>query len=306
MPDVSVIIPAYGEHDSRHSLAAVTSAWLAQEVPCEVVVATAGEIPVSVADDIDSDRRVRVVRAAPGATAPGLLRNIAASQAHSPWLYLSDADIAPLGRDYLDRALRLAGSGALAQPWMYRLPGGVQALASHAAVDARLQGTGSFCFVAMRPDGRLRPIKGERFVWRDPGRDEDPVKRPMVLAPNTTLDPGNLERHQWRAPYHWGGLLVETRTFWAVAGYCEQYSGWGREDDDLLTKVTARSRVVCGWRAEPSLCCLHFEHSLPYAGSAAERANDSRYVERLMAGAEAMIEADRAAHTTPGGQIPGS
>ena len=42
MPEVSVVIPLYGTRQGRHSLAAVSLAWLRQDVPCEVVVAVAG------------------------------------------------------------------------------------------------------------------------------------------------------------------------------------------------------------------------------------------------------------------------
>jgi hypothetical protein len=298
MPDVSVIIPVYGEHESQRSLATVTSAWLAQNTSCEVVVATAGEIPVSVAEEIDRQRRVRVVRAGPHMAAPGLLRNVGASRAGSRWLYLSDADVAPLGRDYLSRTLRLAADGAFCQPWMYRLPYGVDALASQAVVDCQVTGSGQFCFVTPDSSGQLLQMEGERLVWRAPDPDEDPFPRPMVLAPNATLDPSRSDRHQWRAPFHWGAVLIKARTFSAVAGYCARYRGWGREDDDLLVKVGARGNVMRGWQVEPSLTCLHFEHSLPYAGSEQERANDALYEQRLAEGAEAMIKADFAACAT--------
>ncbi|WP_078893723.1 glycosyltransferase family 2 protein [Streptomyces sp. CT34] len=306
MPDVTVVIPLYGTHEGRSSLRAVTAAWLAQDVPCEVVVATAGEIPVAVAEDRDAHRRVRVVRAGAALRAPGLLRNAGATQARSPMLYLSDADIAPLGRDYLRRALRPAAAGrAFAQPWMHRLPGDLPEPGPHGPVDQRPDGNDPFCFVTAASDGSLRACDGERFVWEERSYGAQRYPTPMVFPPAAGLDPGMHDDYQWRAPYHWGGLLLARRTFLEVGGYCPRYFGWGREDDDLLMKAGARGGVVRGWRADPSLACLHFEHRLSYgeAPSPEWRANDALYARRAAAGADAAIEEDLAARRDHGRKV---
>ncbi|QHC21009.1 galactosyltransferase-related protein [Streptomyces sp. GS7] len=306
MPDVTVVIPLYGTHEGRGSLLAVTAAWLAQDVPCEVVVATAGEIPVAVAEDRDAHRRVRVVRADTALRAPGLLRNAGAEQARSPMLYLSDADIAPLGRDYLRRALRPAAAGrAFAQPWMHRLLGGLPEPGPHGPVDHRPDGRDPFCFVTAGCDGSLRACDGERIVWEERSYGTRRYPTPMVFPPAAGRDPGMHDDYQWRAPYHWGGLLLARRTFLQVGGYCPRYFGWGREDDDLLMKAEARGGVVRGWRADPSLACLHFEHPLSYgeAPSPEWRANDALYARRTAAGADAMIEEDLTAPPDHGREV---
>ncbi|WP_407285029.1 galactosyltransferase-related protein [Streptomyces sp. BP-8] len=294
MPDVSVVIPLYGEHRARDSLLTVTTAWLAQDVPCEVVVATAGDIPVNVAEDLDADRRVRVVRAPAEARAPGLLRNAGAAQARSPLLYLTDADVAPLGRDYLARALVMAEGRALAQPWMHRIPSSAAGPAAERAVDCTTTGPGLFCFVTASPGGALHAYEGEELIWKRPSRGAVRHETPRVLPPAAQRDAHAPRSLQWRAPYHWGGLLLQQRTFTEVGGYCPRYAGWGSEDDDLLVKVAARTSVLRGWQADRSWRCLHFEHPVPATVTPDRRSNEALYAERLAAGPEAMIVQDRA------------
>ncbi|MEV0374401.1 galactosyltransferase-related protein [Streptomyces sp. NPDC050636] len=300
---MSVIIPLYGDHHGRRFLPAVTAAWLAQDVPCEVVVATAGDIPVTVAESLDADRRVRVVRAAAEARAPGLLRNAGAAQAHSPLLYLSDADLAPLGRDYLTRALALARGRVLGQPWMHRLLGGPQALAGQPAVDQVVDPTAApvmagespFCFVRPGPDGCLRPYPDERIHWQPPGDSALGIVTPDIWPPTAAIDPALNEHYQWRTPFHWGSLLLARTLFLEVGGYCEAYYGWGAEDDDLLVKVSSVTPTVRAWQLDRSLSCLHFEHPARYFGTSEQLANHALHTARLAAGSAAMIAQDRAA-----------
>src|SRR6266511_6409880 len=100
-PAVTVVLPVFGNHRAAQTLPAVCAAWLAQDVPCEVVVAAAGGVTVP--------DGVRTVDCDPDACSPGPLRNVAAAAARAPVLYLGDADVVPLGRDFLSRALRLCG-----------------------------------------------------------------------------------------------------------------------------------------------------------------------------------------------------
>lgn len=299
MTQVNVIIPLYGEHRARHVLRAVTESWLAQEIPCEVLVVTAGHIPVTVADAVDDQRRVRVVRADPTARAPGLLRNLGAELASAPLLYLSDADIAPLGRGYLTRAVSLAGKGALAQPWMHRLTNGPLPLA---AVECRPPEEEFRCFVAAAPDGVLHGRPGEEILWKVPSSGAVRGKTPRARLPRerglgcgrppeeTTGGPESSQ--VWWAPYHWGSMLLTQDLFHAVGGYCLQYEGWGGEDADLLVKVAARAPLIRGWQTDPSWRCLHFEHPAPYLGTPEQQANNARYNARLAAGPESMIAQD--------------
>ncbi|WP_407285031.1 galactosyltransferase-related protein [Streptomyces sp. BP-8] len=311
---MSVIIPLYGDHHGRRFLPAVTAAWLAQDVPCEVVVATAGDIPVSVAEDLDADRRVRVVQAPAEARAPGLLRNAGAAQARSPLLYLSDADLAPLGRDYLTRALGLAAGRVLGQPWMHRLLGGPQVLAGQPAVDQQVDpamatvmaGKRPFCFVRSGPDGRLSPYPDERLHWQPPGDSALGIVTPVIWPPAAAIDPELSERHQWRTPFHWGSLLLARTLFQQVGGYCDAYYGWGAEDDDLLVKVSSLTPTVRAWQLDRSLSCLHFEHPARYFGTPEQSANHALHSARLAAGPTAMIAQDRAAADGgPGSLSPG-
>jgi N-terminal domain of galactosyltransferase len=276
-PRVCVVLPLFGGHRAVQVVGTVVAAWLAQDVPCEVVVAVAGEVPAGLPDG------ARVVPADPAVTSPGVLRNLGASSTEAPLLYLGDADIVPLGTDFLARALRLRGDHVVVQPWMYRLV--------NAAELAELpqwqqpSRPGRVCLVTGDASGRLTPVPGERFH-----RTKAML---MVEPPPELADPLDSPDLALRAPYHWGGTLVERGLFEEVGGYCPGYTGWGCEDDDLLVKLAARTALIRAWIFARTLTCLHFEHPRPYAGPGLQ-ANRDRYARRTAAGAEAMIAADRA------------
>ena len=82
-------------------------------------MAFAGDQPEAPADD----RVSSVVRAGERASEAGPLRNLAARRARADWLNLRCR--CPPGRQGLPvrGALELAGQGALAKPWQYRLVG---------------------------------------------------------------------------------------------------------------------------------------------------------------------------------------
>ncbi|WP_424888905.1 galactosyltransferase-related protein [Streptomyces sp. XH2] len=294
MPGVTVAIPLYGDHGGRAGLAAVTGAWLAQDVPCEVVVATAGDLGVDIPG-------ARVVRADPAIRSAGTLRNIAAAEARSPVLCLTDSDVLPLGRDYLRRALRLAdGGAAFSQPWMYRLPGGAAALA-RTGLEERLvepagirvtAPAGRTCYVTVAPGPALVPYGGERMEQELMGTGCVRVPTPMVWPPPSAYDPGLPSWMQRQAPFHWGQLIVPAERFMEVGGYCPAYTGWGCEDDDLLAKVASRVPLIRAWTVEPSLTCLHLEHPRHYVAGPEWDANKARLRERMAAGPAAMIEED--------------
>ena len=106
--ELSVVLPLFGNHAAVQTLPAVCRAWLAQDVPCEVVVGVAaGTTLPPLADD-----RIQVRVADRAWTAPGPLRNIAAAEARAPVLYLSDGDVAPIGRDFAGQVLKLLGDTA--------------------------------------------------------------------------------------------------------------------------------------------------------------------------------------------------
>ena len=90
----------------------------------------------------------------------------------------------------------------------------------------------------------------------------------FVLPPRELAATSEPTEQRWRSPFHWGGLLVERELFTAVGGYCADYVGWGCEDDDLLAKVALKKSVAVAWRADPALCCMHYEHRRPYATAA--------------------------------------
>ncbi|MFC7760431.1 hypothetical protein ACFQY4_22200 [Catellatospora bangladeshensis] len=116
-PRVSVVLPLFGDHRATQVLPRVCRAWLAQDVPCEIVI---GVGPDTEVPDLPDDR-IRLVFADQGPSAAGPLRNLAAAAARGSTFYLGDADIVPLGTDYLTRALELGRDRVVIQPWLYRL-----------------------------------------------------------------------------------------------------------------------------------------------------------------------------------------
>jgi len=281
VPQVSVVLPLFGDHRAAQALPAVCRAWLGQEVPCEVVIAVAAGTALPALGDGAGDDRIRIVPADRGSISPGPLRNLAVSAARAPVLYLSDADVAPLGADFLGRALGLREDRAVIQPWMYRLVN--PADAAKAEVFAPPDG-GRACHVSTDADGRLTPVGGERFTWLG--------SELMVVDPPSGVGWAE-EGRPWRpSPFHWGGILVGREAFDAVGGYCDRYLGWGCEDDDLIAKLEGRAGIVRAWKVARRLTCLHFEHPRAHTFTHV-RDNQAILAERLAAGIDAMIEEDR-------------
>jgi len=276
MPEISVLIPLFGAHSGWGALSAVCAGWLAQDVPCEVIVAVASERPPVV----PVNDRIRLIRCDPALASPGPLRNLAACEAAGDLLYLSDADVRPVGTDFLARAVVLAGESVLAQPWQYRLAG--PAGPAHGQHWRELASQ-RCCFICGTADGLVTTCPGERYSW-----DGDNL---LVAPPNDLIEGADPAELHWRSPFHWGGALVSQALFTAVGGYCTNYVGWGCEDDDLLVKLAQLTQVTIAWRADPALRCLHFEHQRPY-GTTAFAANQATLAVRMAVGAAAMIEND--------------
>ena len=236
-PQVSVVLPLYGSHHAVETISFVSEMWLQQDVPCEVVVASSIE-RAELGLRETAGRSLRVVYTKPGLTSVAALRNLAACEARAPLLYLGDGDIAPLGRDFLRRALQLRGDGVLIQPWMYRCGNDLEFKRACVSLD---EGPDDVCFVTVDDRGRLSPIAGERFEWKN-----DVL---WVYTPAADGGVGGMIKANRRAPYHWGAVLVERRLFDLVGGYCEEYIAYGAEDDDLLTKLEHRAAIIHAWRS---------------------------------------------------------
>jgi len=276
-PLVSIVLPLFGSHRAVETAAAVCKAWLDQDVPCEVVLATATKVDALRFDD-PGDERLRILEFSPGTRSLSALRNAAAAAARAPMLYLGDGDIVPLGRSFVRRALEVAGCGVLTQPWMYRVVG----TRDVSQIRVPNQPPRQACFFRAAPDGHLLPIDGELFGWHN---DTLWVRPPPGALPD---DPTSMRP---RVPFHWGGVILPRRLFEQVGGYCERYIGWGGEDDDLLFKLASRATLTRAWRAIPDLTCLHVEHPRPPVNENVER-NRRLLAERMASGATTMIDMD--------------
>ena len=283
-PEASVILPLFGSHRGFETLRTVVRAWLEQDVPCEVVVATAGEVDVGPPDNVSDNGGLHLVRGPRSWKSAGRLRNLGARSARSRFLYLSDADVLPLRPDYLRRALSLASGPkrmVVAQPWMFRL------VSAESRPDIRTwhpPNTKHACYVTTDANGVLTPMPEEQFV----GRGEYIA---VLAPPSVTGALGIPGKGRIHLPCHWGGVLLDRELFEEVGGYCTAYVGWGCQDDDLLVKLSGRREIVRAWLAVRSLACLHFEHPRPYGGAILE-ANRARLARRRAMGVEAMIHED--------------
>lgn len=283
-PLVSVALPLFGDHRAVRTLPATSRAWLRQDVPCEVIVAVAEGTQLPDLGDAADTGRIRIVPAPRDSISPGPLRNLAAEHARAPVLYLGDADIAPLGSDFLDQALALLDDRAVVQPWMYRLVNAADALD---APPFDPPPGDRACHVTADPDGALTPLGGEQFTEINPE---------LIVVDSTSGDSWRTpDGEPWRpVPFHWGGMLVRRKTFDAVGRYSARYVGWGGEDDDLIAKFAGRFGVVRAWKEAPAMACLHFEH--PRTHTVAVNVEDNRAIltQRLAAGVDAMIAEDLA------------
>jgi hypothetical protein len=281
LPQVSVVIPLFGGADINaiQALPAICHAWLQQEVPCEVVIAVTAGTPVPALPD----GGIHVVTAPRQLASPGPLRNLAVAAARASVLYLTDADVAPVGADFARRALALLNGRPVVQPWMYRLVNPAEV--TPGPPFERL-GQGRACHVVVDAGGKLVPVGNERFRWLSPDM--------MVAEPPPGIGSSGADEIGWRPfPFHWGGILVPRETFDEAGGYCARYTGWGCEDEDLITKLDGLTGTVRAWRvAAQQLGCLHFEHPRSHTLTHI-RANQAIMAERLAAGVDAMIEEDR-------------
>jgi hypothetical protein len=279
-PRVTVILPLFGSHRAGQTLPTVARAWLNQDMPCEVVVAIAGDVPVALDEGEFADGRLRILRLPASMRAAGRLRNAAAAAARTPLLYLSDSDVLPLGPRFLRHALELLQDGGrvMVQPWLYRLMPGPD----WQGVMSWTLPPGKVCFVTSTVDGVLTPLPGERFVRADKG---------LVRLPRGMERESDPWEQRVLSNYHWGSVLIERQMFHEVGGYCGEYSEWGSEDDDLLVKLRSRWPLVEAWRLGTVPAGLHFEHPRPYGG--ADLAPNMDILNRRTAmGPEAMIRAD--------------
>lgn len=284
-PQVSVIMPLFGNHYGTQTIRIAVSSWLGQNVPCEVIVVLDGSVGLQITESSAGGSRLVVVRSPGPVTTGNPLRNLGARSARSRLLYHSDADVVPLRRDFLSQGISLLGvpgRNVVAHPRMYRLiPAGPPQL-----LPWRTPATGHACYVTADTDGVLIPVPGERFVWRGAGRS------PLVIAPDSVREltdpPG--ERSA-ATTHHGGGMLLEREIFQEVGGYCTDYTGWGCEDHDLLDKLASRREIINAWRAAPATACLHFEHSHSYVGTDMY-ASRALLAQRRAMGAEAMIRRD--------------
>jgi hypothetical protein len=281
-PLVSVIVPLFGDHRAVHTLPAVCRNRLRQSVPCEVVVAVAEGTPLPDLGHELRRGRIRVVPAARDCVSPGPLRNLAVSATTTPLLYLGDADVAPLGADFLENALALKEERAVIQPWMYRLVNPEDGLETEYFDPPP---PGRACHVTVDADGLLHTVGGERFTRF--GGDL------MAVDPKSGGHWIGEDGKPWRpSPYHWGGIMLTRAAFDAVGRYSARYLGYGCEDDDLIAKLDGTVGAVRAWRMARHLSCLHFEH--PRGHTFAPLAENQRVLEdRLAAGVAAMIEEDR-------------
>jgi hypothetical protein len=184
---------------------------------------------------------------------------------------------------------------------MFRLLGGLAALEASTLVepvDIVVTASLESCFVMTTHDGTLRACDGERMEWEPLGRDALRTHTPMVWPPPGAYDPEIPETLQRVAPFHWGGLLLPRQLFDRIGGYCQQYIGWGCEDEDLLVKITADgdSFIVRGWQADHSWNCLHLEHLRRYVATTDRTTNRILLSERLASGTPAMIQQDLRTH----------
>ena len=64
------------------------------------------------------------------------------------------------------------------------------------------------------------------------------------------LQAGHFYRAQPVTPQTWGSVICQRQDFEAIGGYDEAFTGWGGEDDDLMSRLALRGRISAGFSAE--------------------------------------------------------
>jgi glycosyltransferase involved in cell wall biosynthesis len=295
-PELSVILPVYGQFDLARADMSVQSILSQKDIDYEVIVSEQGEAPRF--PKIKGIKHIfKYHKPKPDLSDfnPGNVRNEAVAQAISEFVYTNDADIVLLQRDYLARCveeMKEYPNRVFYRPFMRRLPidefSQFERLVQERGIVKAIQSLNLEQKYIATLNGRVRKIR----VF-----EKDSVYHKTFTAFEEDFQTYvSDERNKGREPIFWnenrhcGGNLFHIEQFKAVGRYSEEFVNWGCEDSDLQWKF---SQLYDLKFFPENLEVLHLDHSKGYFSPEMWARNEEISRKRVEEGLESVIERDK-------------
>lgn len=267
-PQISVVIPIYGDFDSKRLELVLKACKNQKGIDLEAVVSEQNLEPQFEA--VARKLEVTYVHTLPELAEDktplfntGLVRNEGVQVSSGNFLYLTDADIVFIDKEYLLHLTRLSKESnfTLIKPPMVRLlkPSfekfywSVQHLGVTSAL-LQLDLSGYVTYIGPN-NSKLRIIQRKNrtlTISEDFFEKFKADSSLRLLAPTLFYDTA-----------HIGGIFVPRQRFDSVVGYCERFYKWGYEDSDLQWKL-AQIASIEEIPSQARFKVLHLDHPKSY------------------------------------------
>lgn len=266
-PDLSVVIPVYGNFDLDRARACVLSMLAQKDISHEVIVSEQGESKRF--PNIPGVRHVfhyHKPRKDLSDFNPGNVRNIAALQARGEYLYTNDADVVFLDSYHLAKSLEEISKfpeRAFYRPFMRRLH-----LDEFDEFEKRIDTNGiedALASLDLSQD-YIATVNGEKRKIKIFEKESVYPKTFTAFEDDFQTYVGDdsyqgCEPMFWNENRHCGGNLIRMNHFRNLGGYSEEFINWGCEDSDLQWKL---SEVYDLEFFPESFKVLHLDHPKGY------------------------------------------
>jgi len=303
-PELSVVVPVYGQFDLARAIISVQSILSQQGIDYEIIVSEQGEYPRFPEIKFHKIKEVKYIfkyhkpKLDLSDFNPGNVRNEAIARATGEFAYTNDADIVFLQQDFLARCVNeiKAHSGRIFyRPFMRRLPidkfSQFEKLVQEVGITKTIQSLNleqRYIATLDGIDSRIRKIK----VFEK----DSTYHKTFTAFEEDFQDYINNKRNRGKEPMFWnenrhcGGNLFRIEQFKAVGGYSEDFINWGCEDSDLQWKF---SQIYDLQFFPEDLEVMHLDHTKDYFSPEMWARNEEISRKRVEEGLERVIEKDR-------------
>lgn len=297
---ISVVIPIYGNFDSRRAILTIDSVRNQKNANIEIIVSEQGESP-KLESKISKGVKYIFNRHVPSKELndfnPGLIRNLAIANSLGEFVYTNDADILFLNEDYLAKGIDLLmadPSLVLYRPPMRRLPIENFEEFSVLALKKGVSGAINSLDLSQRYLATTDRKKRELKVVRKSA--EEYIKTFTTSMENFKryMSDSSLKGKEpmiWSEDLHCGGNLFRRHQFEKVGRYCQDFINWGCEDSDIQWKFRASFKLAF-FPYTKEFEVLHLDHLKGYFSSKMWKRNESIEKERKKQGIQEAIRQD--------------
>ena len=296
VPELSVVVPVYGEFDLARACVSVQSILLQQGLDYEVIVSEQGE-----SRRFPEIPRVRHIfkyhkpQFDLSDFNPGNVRNEAVALATGEFVYTNDADIVFLDPYYFARSVEVMRENSrrvLYRPLMRRLP-----LVEFGEFERKIRDFGISGAVASLDLSQkyLATLNGKPRKLRVFEKESVYLKT-FTAFEEDYQDYVSDDRNKGSEPIFWnenrhcGGNLFRMEHFYVVGGYSEEFINWGCEDSDLQWKF---SEIYDLQFFPEGFEVIHMDHPKGYFSPEMWKKNEAISERRVMGGVYEAIKIDR-------------